>query len=150
MTKLTIDEIVRVKVDTCLVKKVLDALSSCNYKKELLSIKDNISELRNSETAVEVIDELIETNPVILKNLEMFAKDIFVDKTGCRPVMEFEHYYKMLDKLYSFCRVAKLYKTGNLFMLAMQIIDTNRQYERLLTTAREMNLLAVEKEVDEW
>ena len=117
---------------------------------ELLSIKDNISELRNSETAVEVIDELIETDPVILKNLEIFAKDIFVDKIGRRSVMEFEHYYKMLDKLYSFCRVAKLYKTGNLFMLAMQIIDTNRQYERLLTTAGKMNLLVVEKELDEW
>lgn len=156
MTNSTIEELMSMKVDTSFVKNSIHALSGCNYKKDIAKIKEQISEdkSRISEdefrTSVLVLDELVNADPAILSKLCKFTKEIVSDKLGEVPVVGFAHRYEKLDKLYSFCIVSKLYETANIFMLAMQIIDTNRQYEKLIITAKRMGLVAVEKEVDEW
>lgn len=152
MTKLNTEEIMELKIDVDTVKGALNALSGCNYKKDIAKIKDKIAEKgsRLDLAIIPVLDELVQADPAILSKLCEFAKGVVSSKSGNVLIVEFVHQYSMLDKLYSFCIVSGIPKTADLFMLIMQIIDINCQCKKLLTTARKMNLVAEEKEVDEW
>ena len=142
MAKLNIEEIIGMKVDVNIVQEVFSAIHNCNYKEKLLDIRDRFS----SEVYItEVIDELIRTDQSILNVLYWFGIDIISCKSGDIPVVEFRNGYNMLKALNSFCRESELYKTMNILTLAMQIIDISSQYEKILHTAREMDILAIEE-----